>query len=559
MAFAHVVPRGRRIGMVRYFAHDEASSDEWLPCDGGPTDPDEHPLLQARLAADGFPFGGDAEGALRPDLRGRSPMGTGTGVDLGDAGGAEAVVLAIDEMPSHRHSYRSEDPYDTTAIPHDTGYPLWDVLGTHDYIYTQQYTDGIAGDQPHENMQPSLVGRWMIYAGCVAVRGGGTEGPTIGEVRAFATSEEVTGWALCGEPASRADYPWLWALYASQGYPYGEGDGATTFGTPPTPGRVLMGDGTGDGLTERTIGDTVGVETVTLDVHELPEHSHPLDEPPIVLAGAVEQREQGTYPGASAIASTGESPGGDDPHNNMAPTVAMVHRVFGGTDPVPDGGLLGGMPVLQEAFGMLSVTGLLEVPVVDMPDSGLVIFIHDYSASDTWGGLYRWDEDLEDPVEIDGARVAVVAQSAGARIHVCYLDPAQTVAASHGVGLAVLWADITLAAEEVLIVYVVQASGVGNVAPTVATSAAASTNPLGPSIAVTDDTIAVLSVLGEAVSEDPMSPVSQTATPVTTFASYGSLIAADSVESGTYAATWNNPESVTACAAVVLIPRRLVP
>jgi hypothetical protein len=37
------------------------------------------------------------------------------------------------------------------------------------------------------------------------------------------------------------------------------------------------------------------------------------------------------------------------------------------------------------------------------------------------------------------------------------------------------------------------------------------------------------------------------------------LSATDEAEAGTYVATWANPDSVTAAAAVVLIPRRRVP
>lgn len=552
MAFAHVVPRGRRVGMVRHFAHDEAASDEWLSCDGAILDPADYPALHAKLAADGFPFGGDAEGAAVPDLRGRAPMGTGTGVDLGDTGGSEEVTLVVDEMPSHAHQYL----YGEGTPPMGSGQAWASLDPVGDTVDTTGWAVG-GDDEPHNNMQPSLVGRWMIYAGCVAVRGGGVEGPTIGEVRAFATAEEVTGWALCGVPASRADYPWLWAHYAALGYPYGVGDGATTFDTPPTPGRVLMGDGTGDGLTERTIGDTVGVETVTLEIGNLPAHAHALGRE-IEVIDAIGSGGAGTGGNIASAGTTG-STGGDDPHNNMAPTVAMVHRVYAGTDPVPDGGLLGGMPVLEGALATFAVgVWLLVGSTLDAPVDGAVIFVHDWSESDTWTGLYYYDAGLEEDVELEGARIAVVAQSSGARIHVCYLTAEDLVTIRENGG-ETLRLTIGVTPGTGLYAHIATVSGSGNVAPTFATSAAASTNPLGPSIAVTDDTIAVLSVLGEAVSEDPMSPVSETATPVTTFESYGSLSATDSVEAGNYAATWANPESVTACAAVVLIPRRLVP
>lgn len=552
MGFAHVVPRGRRIGMVRFLAHDEATSDEWLPCDGAILDPEDYPELHAKLAADGYPFGGDVDGAAVPDLRGRAPMGASGTLALGDAGGSESVALTVDEMPSHAHQYL----YGEGTPPMGSG-QAWVSLDAYGAGSTSTGWAVGGDDEPHDNVQPSLVGRWMIYAGCVAVRGGGVDGPTIGEVRAFGHTEDADGWAACGVDAARADYPWLWAHYAALGYPYGAGDGSTTFGTPPTPGRVLMGDGTGDGLTERTIGDVVGAEEVTLESPHLPAHAHALGREIEVIDG-VSSGGAGTGGNIAASGVTG-STGGDDPHNNMAPSLAVEYRVFGGTDPVPDEGLLGGMPELEVAVATFAVGVWLFVgSTLDAPVDGAVIFVHDWSDSDTWTGLYYYDAGLEEDVELDGARIAVVAQSAGARIHVCYLTAAHLVTIRENGG-ETLRLTIGVTPGTGLYAHLATVSGSGNVAPTVATSAAASTNPIGPSIAVTDDTIAVLSVLGEAVSEDPMTPVSETAVPVTTFEAYGSLSATDDVTAGTYAATWNNPESVTACAAVVLIPRRLVP
>ena len=556
MPFAHVVPRGRRIGMVRHFAHDEAASDEWLPCDGAVIDPDDYPALQAALAAASYPFGGDADGAAVPDIRGRSPMGASGALALGDAGGAEEVTLVTAELPSHTHSYRYGD-----APGPGGGDASWLKMYGGD-IYDSG-TGGMWGgnDGPHDNVQPSLVGRWMIYAGCVAARGGGVEGPTIGEVRAFATAEDVPGWALCGTPASRADYPWLWAHYAQLGYPYGVGDGATTFGTPGTAGRVLMGDGTGDGLTERTIGDSVGAETVTLVDGQLPDHTHgfaaPIRRAELVATGG----GAGTNNSTPAFGNTG-SAGGDQPHNNMAPTVAMTHRVYAGTDPVPEGGLLGGMPVLVQSEALTVPGTLIEFPMSVVSDPGVVLFIHDWSAADTWGGLFYLDGEIEEAVELTGARLAVVSQSAGARIHVCYLDPAQAALVINESGWSAVAADITLGEEGYLVWHATLVSGVGNAPPTCATSAAASTNPVGPSISVTDDTIAVTSALATMPAEFPLSPVSGTAVLAGNVGSeqwYGSLSATDEAEAGTYVATWANPESVAACAAVVLIPRRLVP
>jgi len=64
------------------------------------------------------------------------------------------------------------------------------------------------------------------------------------------------------------------ALFSLLGTTYG-GDGRTTFGIPEMRGRVPMHKGSGPGLTPRTLGQTGGVENVTLTVAQMPQHSHP--------------------------------------------------------------------------------------------------------------------------------------------------------------------------------------------------------------------------------------------------------------------------------------------
>ncbi len=63
------------------------------------------------------------------------------------------------------------------------------------------------------------------------------------------------------------------ALFALYGTTYG-GDGMTTFALPDLRGRVPMGQGTGPGLSSRTLGEKSGSETHTLTVNEMPSHSH---------------------------------------------------------------------------------------------------------------------------------------------------------------------------------------------------------------------------------------------------------------------------------------------
>ncbi|MBD2449416.1 tail fiber protein [Nostoc sp. FACHB-152] len=84
-----------------------------------------------------------------------------------------------------------------------------------------------------------------------------------------------SGWLWCdGATYSQATYP---ALYAALGSSYNVGGG--NFRVPDHRGRVAVGAGQGSGLTNRTLGQTFGSETVTLDVSQLPSHNHGVNDP----------------------------------------------------------------------------------------------------------------------------------------------------------------------------------------------------------------------------------------------------------------------------------------
>lgn len=86
------------------------------------------------------------------------------------------------------------------------------------------------------------------------------------------TGSTPAGYLPCdGSAVNRSTYS---ALFSAIGTTYGAGDGSTTFNLPGAAGRVLMGAGTGPGLTARTLGDSLGTETHTLTEAELGQHSH---------------------------------------------------------------------------------------------------------------------------------------------------------------------------------------------------------------------------------------------------------------------------------------------
>lgn len=98
-----------------------------------------------------------------------------------------------------------------------------------------------------------------------------------GSVNMWITGSAPSGWLLCdGSAVSRTTYSALWDVLRDGGStsPYGNGDGSTTFNLPDLLGRVPMGAGAGTGLTSRTLGTELGVESVTLSINEMPSHGH---------------------------------------------------------------------------------------------------------------------------------------------------------------------------------------------------------------------------------------------------------------------------------------------
>ncbi len=90
------------------------------------------------------------------------------------------------------------------------------------------------------------------------------------------TTTAPTGWLLCnGNAVSRSTYSALWTALGQTASPYGQGDGSTTFNLPDMRSRVGVGVGQGTGLTNRTLGGTVGTENETLLSSQIPAHSHP--------------------------------------------------------------------------------------------------------------------------------------------------------------------------------------------------------------------------------------------------------------------------------------------
>jgi microcystin-dependent protein len=95
--------------------------------------------------------------------------------------------------------------------------------------------------------------------------------PFIGEIKIVGFNFAPYGWAFCnGQLLSIQQNT---ALFSLLGTTYG-GDGRTNFGLPNLQGRVPVDAGSGPGLTPRTLGDSGGVTTVTLNASTMAPHTH---------------------------------------------------------------------------------------------------------------------------------------------------------------------------------------------------------------------------------------------------------------------------------------------
>jgi microcystin-dependent protein len=165
----------------------------------------------------------------------------------------------------------------------------------------------------------------------------------IGQIELFAFGYAPRGWALCAGQLMAINQNQ--ALFSVLGTTYG-GNGRTTFALPDLRGRVPIGQGNGPGLTPRDLGSVFGNAAETLNVNQMPLHSHKLQVsnladkttntdtpgPSVVLAKtlgadkggnafAVNIYAKDSAPNkAMAPASIGNS--GGQPHDNMMPSLA---------------------------------------------------------------------------------------------------------------------------------------------------------------------------------------------------------------------------------------------
>jgi len=161
--------------------------------------------------------------------------------------------------------------------------------------------------------------------------------PFVAEIRIFPFNFAPKGWAWCNGqilPISQNT-----ALFSLLGTTYG-GNGQSTFALPNLQGNAPMHPGQGPGLSLHDLGETGGIESVTLLTQQMPAHPHTVQafsnpgnvntpDPSLALA----RSKGGTAykaPTANVVNFNGAaiSPvGGDQPHNNMMPYITYYFNI----------------------------------------------------------------------------------------------------------------------------------------------------------------------------------------------------------------------------------------
>ncbi len=164
--------------------------------------------------------------------------------------------------------------------------------------------------------------------------------PFLGMIATFGFNFAPRGWMFCnGQLLSISQYS---ALFALLGTTYG-GNGQTTFALPNLQSRVPIGMGQGPGLSNYSIGQQAGSENVTLLSTQMPAHTHQM-----MASGegasanvatnnslASSSRSVPTMPTIYAPGNTTPTPmasttsivGGNQPHNNIQPYLAINYSI----------------------------------------------------------------------------------------------------------------------------------------------------------------------------------------------------------------------------------------
>ena len=166
-------------GSITMFAGTSVP-EGWLQCLGQSVSVVTYPDLYAAI---GYSYGGSGDTFVLPNLEGRFPLGLGGSYSLGLTGGSATHQLTTAEMPSHGHttvphSHSYSDPGHSHTYQgnffsagDDNNYTLLGAGGTRNtnaagvnitINSAEVAVNANGGDQPHNNMPPYLVLRFII-------------------------------------------------------------------------------------------------------------------------------------------------------------------------------------------------------------------------------------------------------------------------------------------------------------------------------------------------------------------------------------------------------------
>jgi microcystin-dependent protein len=127
---------------------------------------------QALFSLLGTTYGGNGQTTFAlPDLRGRTPIHTGSGNILGQAGGQTSHTLTQSEMPQHVHALNGTSNAATTDTPAGTvelAQAAIDVFRQPTSLVAMEAgaVSSTGGSQAHENMMP-----YLTLSFCIALQG----------------------------------------------------------------------------------------------------------------------------------------------------------------------------------------------------------------------------------------------------------------------------------------------------------------------------------------------------------------------------------------------------
>jgi microcystin-dependent protein len=156
--------------------------------------------------------------------------------------------------------------------------------------------------------------------------------PFLGELRLVPYEFAPQGWAFANGQVLPINQNT--AIFSLIGTIYG-GDGVSTFALPDLRGRVPVSSGQGPGLSPYILGETLGTESESLTLAQIPAHTHgvnantgkanqsnPIGHYPATDAAGVAAEYSASFSGqmnANMIAAAG----GGQPHDNRQPILVL--------------------------------------------------------------------------------------------------------------------------------------------------------------------------------------------------------------------------------------------